>query len=132
MPVLLVLPPTGLRPFSDFMNAAFLPRRRPTWGSVVQIGLKRVENGSNTYSVATFKKLFDFEGEQLMQIKSYAEGFRSQIKLMLQERAVNTEARSETDEGLESDPHYLSTDSEGSFTITAANTINGDREALPL
>ena len=48
MPILLSLPPTSLRPFNDFMNASFVTRRRPTYASVVQIGLKRVDNGSNT------------------------------------------------------------------------------------
>ena len=37
MPILLALPPTSLRPFSDFMNTSFVSRRRPVWSSVVQI-----------------------------------------------------------------------------------------------
>lgn len=86
MPILLALPPTSLRPYSDFINACFVMRRRPTYASVVQIGLKRVE-GANTYSVATFKKLYDFAGEELAQVKAYATGFREQIKNMLQSRA---------------------------------------------
>ena len=55
MPMLLSLPPTSLRPYSDFITAAFATRRRPIYSGVVQIGLKRVDNGSNTYSVATFR-----------------------------------------------------------------------------
>mgnify|MGYP001087720161 CR=1 FL=1 len=39
IPLQLSLPPISLRPFNDFMNAAFVARRRPAWSSVVQIGL---------------------------------------------------------------------------------------------
>lgn len=62
IPLQLSLPPTSLRPFNDFMNAAFVARRRPAWSSVVQIGLKRVDNGNNTYSVATFRRRPPYRG----------------------------------------------------------------------
>lgn len=71
MPMLLSLPPTSLRPYSDFITAAFATRRRPIYSGVVQIGLKRVDNGSNTYSVATFRLVQRFEGNDLLQIKQY-------------------------------------------------------------
>lgn len=132
MPILLALPPTSLRPFSDFMNASFVSRRRPVWSSVVQIGLKRVDNGANTYSVATFRKLYDFSGEQLQQIKQYAEGFREQIRTMLQERAVNTETRAESDIVYDVDPGYSAKQDGEHFTVTAAQMIDGDRDDLPL
>lgn len=132
MPILLALPPTSLRPFSDFMNASFVSRRRPVWSSVVQIGLKRVENGANTYSVATFRKLYDFSGEQLQQIKQYAEGFREQIRTMLHQRAINTETRTESDIMYEAVPDYSAEQNGEHFTVTAAHTIDGDREGLPL
>lgn len=132
MPILLALPPTSLRPFSDFMNASFVSRRRPVWSSVVQIGLKRVENGANTYSVATFRKLYDFSGEQLQQIKQYAEGFREQIRTMLQQRAVNTETRTESDIEYDVDPSYSAEQNGEHFTVTAGHIIDGDREGLPL
>ena len=96
MPILLALPPTSLRPYSDFVNASFVTRRRPAYASVVQIGLKRVENGSNLYSIATFRKLYDFTGEQLAQIKAYTMDFRTQIKEMLKQRA-NTLANADPD-----------------------------------
>lgn len=131
MPILLALPPTSLKPFSDFMNAAFVSRHRPTWSSVVQIGLKRIENGANTYSVATFKKLSDFSGEQLKQIKQYADGFREQIRMMLQQRVVNSENRTETDAVYDSDPRYIASESGGHFTIASSEVIDGERNALP-
>lgn len=91
MPMLLSLPPTSLRPYSDFITAAFATRRRPIYSGVVQIGLKRVDNGSNTYSVATFRLVQRFEGNDLLQIKQYADGFREQIKAMNQQRAMEAE-----------------------------------------
>ena len=45
MPIQLSLSPTSLRPYSDFVNAAFVARRRGVCGSVVQIGLKKKNNG---------------------------------------------------------------------------------------
>ena len=131
MPILLALPPTSLKPFSDFMNLAFVSRRRPTWSSVVQIGLKRVDNGANTYSVATFKKLYDFSGEELAQVKQYAIGFREQIHLMLQQRAIGAENRKEPDDLYETEGRYDSVDSGQHFTVTGRQTIDGSREALP-
>lgn len=132
MPILLALPPTSLKPFSEFMNAAFVSRRRPTWSCVVQIGLKKVENGANTYSVATFKKLYDFGGEQLAQIKQYADTFREQIRAMLLQRAVATENRTEPDAVFEADPRYTSTENGEHFTISGAvETIDGERQELP-
>lgn len=127
MPVLLALPPTSLKAFNDFMNVAFITRRRPTWGSVVQIGLRRIENGANIYSVASFKKIYDFDGEQLLRAKSYANTFREQIKKMLQQRAVNTERRNEPDDLYEANADYHVTGDEDHFSIANTEMIGNDR-----
>ena len=71
MPLLVSLPPTSIRPFKEFLNRAFVYRQRATYGSLVQIGLKKDSNGSNDYSVATFRLLRDFQGEELAQIRAY-------------------------------------------------------------
>ena len=84
MPLQVNLPPTSIKPFKEFLNRAFMLRRRATYGSIVQIGLKRENNGTNDYSVATFKLLQDFQGEELAQIRAYANSFKEQIKLLLQ------------------------------------------------
>lgn len=86
MPIILNLPPTSLKGFSEFMNSAFLTRGRAAYGSVIELGLKRMSNG-NLYSVATFRKLYDFTGEELAQIKAFATNFRQQARAMLEERA---------------------------------------------
>ena len=127
LPIQLTLPPTSLRPYSDFFNVAFASKRRATYGSVVQIGLKRMDNG-NLYSVATFKKLYDFTGEKLGQVKACSDSFREQIKMMLQQRAADTELRCE--DGLSADDGYVMHDDGDSFCITSG-AIDGDREALP-
>ncbi len=130
MPLQVALPPTSIKPFNDFYNVAFASRRRGTCGSIVQLGLKRVENGSNTYSVATFRKLYDFTGEQLAQVKAYAEGFKEQIKIMLQQRAED--ATNRPDEGFEECEGYMVSGDDSSFVISTPDTeIDGDREALP-
>ncbi len=131
MPILLALPPTSLRPYSDFINASFVTRRRPTYASVVQIGLKRVENGSNLYSVATFRKVFDFTGEQLAQVKAYATDFRAQIKEMLKQRA-DTLANADPDTLYDDGSGFSSKENGDHFVISSNDIIDGDRDELPL
>ena len=80
MPLQVNLPPTSIKPFKEFLNRAFMLRRRATYGSIVQIGLKRENNGTNDYSVATFKLLQDFQGEELAQIRAYANSFKEQAR----------------------------------------------------
>lgn len=131
MPIMLALPPTSLKPYSDFVNACFVTRRRPTYASIVQIGLKKAENGSNTYSVATFKKISDFTGEQLAQIKAYSTGFRAQIKEILKQRAQNF-ANADPDAFYEDNTSYSSKEDGEHFEITGNDVINGDCDDLPL
>ncbi len=131
LPILLSLPPTSLRPFNDFMNMAFITRRRPTWSAIVQISLKRVENGSSPYSVASFRKVGNITGEQLAQVKQYAESFREQIRLINQQRAAFTENMSDAtvcDMGND----YQTTEDGSHFSIVGDNAIDGERDYLPL
>lgn len=91
MPLQLTLPPTSIKPWGSFLNQSFLARQRATYGSVIQVGLKKMNNGANDYSVATFRRLYDFSGEELAQIRVHANNFREQIKLILQQRAAMNE-----------------------------------------
>ncbi len=135
MPLLLSLPPTSLRNFNDFMNLAFINRRRPTWASVVQIGLKRVENGSNTYSIATFRKLYDFDGDQLAQIKAYATGFREQLKFTLEQRPLFGDSVVEEDlpfdTGMDISYNALMQDDK-TPPASPYKVIDGERNELPM
>ena len=131
IPVQLSLPPTSLRPFNDFMNAAFVARRRPAWSSVVQIGLKRVDNG-NTYSVATFRKMADLPPEKVGEFRAFVESFRQQAKEMLKNRAELSAAReNEDDQYTAANTEYAVADSGEHFCISGADVIDGEREELP-
>ena len=128
MPIQLTLPPTSISPFREFLNQSFAIRRRATFGSVVQIGLKKMNNGTNDYSVATFRRLYDFTGEELAQIRAYADSFKEQVKGIQQQRAAATEElRDDGCDYLAADTLYGETGA--NFIITPA--IDGEREALP-
>ena len=133
MPIQLTLSPMSIRPYTDFFNAAFASRRRGTCGSIIQIGLKRANNGKDDYSVATFKKLYDFTGEQLAQIKAYADNFRAEIKDIIQQRTVEAATRMDnTVNAYKEAPTYATVfggNDNGGFSI--GTNIDGDRMALP-
>lgn len=95
MPINLLLPPTSIKPYSNFVQSAFLMRKRPVWGSLVRIELRKETSGANNYAVAVFTRLGDFTGEKLAEIKQYAIGTRAAIKEMLEQRAISTENRNE-------------------------------------
>ena len=132
MPIQLTLPPTSIKPYSDFYNAAFASRRRGTCGSVVQIGLKKANNGKDDYSVVTFRKLYDFTGEQLAHIKAYASGFKAQIKMILHTRAAETLNRVEHDVPYQAAPSYGTVFGNGDTRFGTGDIINGDKDDLPL
>ncbi len=132
MPIQLSLPPTSLRPFNDFANAHFVTRKRPTWATIIKIGLRRVENGSNTYSVATFSKDRDMTPEEVVQMKAYANTFRAQVKEILQQRALEAENRTNGEDGYETLGDFSATGDGDHFVLMGANTLNGDLDALPM
>lgn len=128
MPIQLSLSPTSIRPYTDFVKTAFVLRRRGVCGSVVRIGLKKASNGKNDYSIATFKRLYDFAGEELAQVRAYADSFKAQVSLILERRTENNEARAGSGVEMER-PVRTIPNNEGHFEVGAA--INGDREGLP-
>ena len=127
LPLQLSLPPTSLRPFNDFMNLAFVPRRRPSYSAIVEIGLKRAESGGYTYSVATFRKVRDLEGEGLAAVKSYAANFKEQVKSLLAQRVENYKSDVESLTGTA--PLELA-DNGDHFSYPGV--IDGERDELPL
>ena len=98
--------------------------------AVVQIGLKKVE-AVNTYSVATFKKLYDFTGEDLAKIKAYALGFREQIKNLNQMRTAEAMTRSDAEPFYEDVP-FSSTENGTHFEISSNDVLDGDKDELPI
>lgn len=130
MPLQVTLPPTSLKPFREFMNQSFMLRRRAAYGSVVQIGLKKMSNGKDDYSVATFRRLHDFSGEELAQIRAYTDGFKEQVRMMLQQRATVNETQH--DDGCDygnGNVEVLPVDASGRFAY--GQPLDGEREALP-
>ena len=127
LPLQLSLPPTSLRPFNDFMNLAFVARRRPSYSAIVEIGLKRAESGGYTYSVATVRKVRDLEGEGLAAVKSYAANFKEQVKLLLAQRVENYKSDVESLTGTA--PLELA-DNGDHFSYPGV--IDGERDELPL
>ncbi len=130
MPLQVTLPPTSLKPFREFMNQSFMLRRRATYGSVVQIGLKKTSNGKDDYSIATFRRLYDFSGEELAQIRQFADAFKEQIRMMLQQRTTINETQHDTgcDYG-NSNVEVLPAGGGGKFSY--GQPLDGEREALP-
>jgi len=130
MPIQLSLSPTSIRPYSDFVNAAFLSRRRGVCGGLVRIGLKKKNNGKDDYSVATFQKVRDFAGEELARVRAYADGFKDQVKMMLSQRAEEMESEAGSG-GVEMErPVRAMPNNTGHFEVGTA--ITGGRDELPL
>lgn len=128
LPIQFSLPPTSIRPYTNFVNSAFLLRGRRVCSGLVQIGLRKVSSNGFTYSVATFKKLRDFEGEELARICAYADSFRDQIKERLAERANQNEAVA--GDGVEMGTvAKMLPDNGDHFDI--GGVIDGERERLP-
>ncbi len=133
IPIQISLPPTSIRPYTDFVNAAFMSRHRGVCGSVVQISLKKMNNGKDDYSVAVFKRLYDFTGEELAKIRAYADSFKEQVKLILEQQAAMRETGSGSE--IEVGPVHAMPDNEGHFAVGApvgARVVSGEHEELPL
>lgn len=134
MPLQINLPPTSLKPFRLFMGQAFSARRRATYGSLVEIGLKKMNNGKDDYSVATFRLLSDFSGDELAQVRAYADSFKMQIRTMLQQNTA-IELRQENSYGNSyADPAAVGMGTqpmETSGQPCYGQAIYGDYEALP-
>ncbi len=133
MPIQISLPPTSIRPYREFVNAAFIARKRGVCGSVVQISLKKMNNGKDDYSVAVFKRIYDFTGEELAKIRAYADSFKDQVNLILEQRMAENEANVGSE--IEVGPVRTMPDNEGHFvvgTTVGASVVNGDRDELPL
>lgn len=127
MPIQISLPPTSLRPFNDFANYAFMLQQRGLCASVIQIGLRKDSNGKDEYSVATFKVLYDFEGEELARVREFSDQFREKVKAMLNQRATENETASNIVE-VGTIPRDMPGNEEH---FAAGSVIDGEREPLP-
>ena len=129
MPLAINLSPTSISPFREFLNQGFVFRNRATYGSLVEIGLKRQTNPEGKdYSVATFKRLGDFHGDQLAAVRKYALSFREQIRGMNRQRI---EAKREQDDGLCEVESYTAAPAAADDSFCIGATVNGDTQPLP-
>ncbi len=132
MPLQLNLTPTSLKPFKDFLTKAFLLRKRASFGSVVEITLKPEanNNGKEKYSVAVFRRLYDFEGEELRMVRDYALNFKAQINAINQQRILA--AQTQGDDILEvEDGEGLPLGKDLPMGGELPFVLNGDKDALP-
>lgn len=127
MPIQLTLSPTSIRPYTDFVQSAFVSRRRGTFGSVVRIGLKKRNNGKDDYSVATFQRLYDFSGEELARVRAYVDSFKEQVKALLEQRMENIETGAGNGAEMER-PARVMPSNAGHFEVGG---IDGDLGDLP-
>ena len=80
----------------------------------------------NTYSIATFKKEFDFTGESLARIKAYAKSFKAQINALNQQRAADAVLRGD-------EAYSVNGGACGGNELTGpSGCINWDKDELPL
>ena len=129
MPLAINLSPTSISPFREFLNQGFAFRKRAIYGSLVEIGLKRQTNPEGKdYSVATFKRLGDFHGDQLASVRKYALSFREQIRGMNRQRI---EAKREQDDGLCEVESYTAAPAAADDSFCIGATVNGDTQPLP-
>ena len=127
MPLQLALPPTSLKPYKNFFNAVFALRNRPVYGSLVNISLKRASSNGYDYSVAVFRKVRDFAGDELPGITAYAEGFRKLLKESLEQRAKD-QAEAAANAAREDNEPLSLPDNDGHFAV---GLLDGERDLLP-
>ena len=96
------------------------------------VAVSAMNNGKDDYSVATFKRLYDFTGDDLAKVRAYADSFKEQVKLILDQRM----AERETSAGSEievSRPVRTMPDNEGHFAVgVGAAVVSGEGDELPL
>lgn len=129
MPYILSLPPTSIKAWKDFYNKTFYCRNRPSYASLVEITLTRKSSNGFDYGVAVFKHIRDFEGEELAAVSEYAQSFRAQAKLGVEQRAEIQKAAAAENVVIETGAMQFP-DNDPSFSI-GAGVLNGDLEALP-
>ena len=87
-----------------------------------------MSNGKDDYSVTTFKLIHDFEGEELRQVREYADQFKEQVKIMLAQRAEQADANANDVVEVGTANRRLP-DNADHFAISGV--IDGEREQLP-
>lgn len=129
MPIVLALPPTSIKPFREFLGSAFVARHRATYGSLVEISLVRKNSNGFDYSVAVFKRVRDFTGDELARVTEYASAFRKEAKLVIEQRGEQNKAAAAENLEMASVPEALPSN-EASFAV-GAPVLYGEAAKLP-
>ena len=125
-----VSPITGCCDFEDADGSAFwtiVPYAPLTWNWISPFRSPLCPDTQNLYS--TFRLVRDFQGEELAQIRAYANGFKEQIKAINIQRAlINEEQRTNDCDYVIPESATAPGSPDGSYVV---GEINGSYEKLP-
>lgn len=115
---------TGVKGVGDLFSKALR-------GSVTgESAIKPEYTGKDKYSVAVFRRLYDFEGEELRMVRDYALNFKAQINAINQQRILA--AQTQGDDILEvEDGEGLPLGKDLPMGGELPFVLNGDKDALP-
>jgi hypothetical protein len=96
-PILLTLPPTSIKSFSDYIAKRVLAKSRRSYGVITKITLKKAQNSTGiNYSQAQFAVEAVLDPETTAKIQEFSQ----QIKATTRQVAIADEASIVNDEGL--------------------------------
>ena len=77
-PLLITLPPTSIKPLSNYIAKRVLAKGKRTTDVITKISLKKAQNSSGiTYSQVQFAKVDDLNAEVAEQIKQFSQGIKA-------------------------------------------------------
>lgn len=77
-PVLITLPPTSIKPLSNYIAKRVLAKGKRTTEVITKISLKKAQNSSGIiYSQVQFSKVEDLDPEVAVQIREFSQGIKA-------------------------------------------------------
>lgn len=77
-PILITLPPTSIKPLSNYIAKRVLAKAKRTTDVITKISLKKAQNsGGITYSQVQFAKVEDLDPAAAEQIRQYSQGIKA-------------------------------------------------------
>jgi len=77
-PLLITLPPTSIKPLSNYIAKRVLAKGKRTTDVITKISLKKTQNSSGiTYSQVQFAKVEDLDPATAEQIRQYSQGIKA-------------------------------------------------------
>lgn len=88
LPMLLVLPPTSLAAWRNYLGKKIVARGKRPWMVLTKVTLRKEKNANGiAYSEAVFTKVADLSPAEVAQIKPVAESFRALTRSMAMQSA---------------------------------------------